>query len=65
MLARLGIVLYWFGCLLAVGWLAIGCLDGCFDHPAGDPTNPLGLGAVIAVVMWLIGCACRYVLAGR
>jgi hypothetical protein len=63
MIARLGIVIYWFGCLLAVAALLGGGYG--FLHPANDPWVPLLWGVAFAVVFWLIGRACLFVLAGR
>ena len=62
MIDRLGNVLYWAACLLAVvaivfgGWaFAVGIL------------NPVGLVMFVGggIVIWLIGRAIRYVLSGR
>ena len=61
LLAKLGVVLYWLGCLLAVVLLIIaGLLLG------GNP-NYQGAAFVggVSVVCWLVGRACMYVLAGR
>ena len=60
MLARLGNVLYWAACLLtlvpllAFGWMA-------FDNGG---IVPFVIGILIAGLIWLVGRACRYVLAG-
>ena len=61
LLAKLGVVLYWLGCSLAVVLLIIaGLLLG------GNPNYP-GAAFVggVGVVCWLVGRACMYVLAGR
>jgi hypothetical protein len=59
MAARLGDVLYWLGCVVATatGGLAAYALT----FPGGEPS----VIAIIAGSIWLLGRACRYVLAGR
>jgi hypothetical protein len=65
---RLGNVLYWTGCILAI----VALIFGAVVH-VNDPSDTsqdcvmlfVVLGAVPAVILWLIGRACRYVLAGR
>jgi hypothetical protein len=64
MIARLGIVLYWFGCLLAVAALIIGGAV-TLNAPPNPAWGPLATGAGVGVVFWLIGRACLFVLAGR
>jgi hypothetical protein len=62
MLARLGDVLYWTGCLLGI--LLVAAAFAYYNIGAIKPFEVallIGLG----VVFWLIGWACRYVLAGR
>ena len=65
MLARLGDVLYWLGCGVAVLFILAGVAMGTSDNNAGADVAPLviyfGGGAIIS---WLIGRACRYVLSG-
>ena len=63
MIARLANVLYWTGCGVAglFGLLAAAILIFATGQ---EKMNALMVGAV-AVVAWLIGRACRYVLAGR
>ena len=63
MLARLGEVVYWAGCGLAVIWIGMG-LYASFDreHPRWEDFALAGGGAVL---IWLIGRATRYVLAGK
>ena len=63
MLARLGHVLYWAGCLLAVPPLILGVMVLADRKP--DAWMGLGFYTVVAVVIWLIGRACKYVLAGK
>ena len=60
MLARLGIVLYWAGCLLAACLL----LSAGALFWNGENWQAVVLIAAVGVVFWLIGRACRYVLAG-
>lgn len=64
MLARLGDVLYWIGCILAVivvVWGAVFCFGG--EH-AGDPYL-FSIVAVAAFSIWVIGRALRYILSGK
>jgi hypothetical protein len=64
MLARLGNVLYWAGCAFAI--LSVGLAVFMALSPgAYNPVSMVVFGAVIGVVLWLMGRACRYVLAGR
>jgi hypothetical protein len=63
-LARLGDVLYWIGCVLAaivVVWGAVFCFAG---DRADDPYL-FSLVAVAAFSIWVIGRACRYILSGK
>ena len=64
MAARIGRVLYWMGCIIAV----LLVLLSFFFAFLAETTNGVvgGLTAFIpyAVVVWLIGRACRYFLAG-
>jgi hypothetical protein len=62
MLARLGEVLYWAGCLLAALLVAAAIAYYNFeDIKLVELLILIGL----AVIVWMIGRACRYVLAGR
>jgi hypothetical protein len=63
MLARLGNVLYWAGCLLAVPLLIFCVIVFVQGTPNDRPA--LGFLTLAAVVIWLIGRACKYVLAGK
>jgi hypothetical protein len=61
--ARLGDVLYWSGCVVA------GCL-ALVAFVAARNANDTGIivgvvFAVSALIAWIVGRACRYVLAGR
>jgi hypothetical protein len=61
MVARLGNVLYWTGCLVVV--LILGALVYAWAAQALELFNvPVLL--IIAVLIWLFGLACRYVLGG-
>jgi hypothetical protein len=63
MLARLGDVLYWAGSGIAV--LCFGLATFLWVTPP-NPDSRTGavIFATVAIVVWLIGRACRYVLAG-
>jgi hypothetical protein len=64
MVARLGNVLYWAGSGIAILLLAIATVSAAWGQ--GDHRwFPVGLFIAVAVVTWLIGRACRYVLSGR
>jgi hypothetical protein len=64
MAARLGIVLYWIGCIGAA-LIAIFVVASLVLDPRPDnwsmATSDLGRGALL----WIIGLALRFVLAGR
>jgi hypothetical protein len=61
MVERLGHVLYWAGCVAAILTIAI----GVFLSWGERHTWEVGVVTfVIAVLFWLIGRACRYVLVG-
>jgi hypothetical protein len=65
MVARLGNVLYWAACVLAVGWLAFWLYAIRMNGGRGD--TGLGLAVTFggAAVIWLIARATRYVLTGK
>lgn len=65
MAARLGDVLYWVGCALAAGCLALFAWLGVDDPRPETRTIAFAVGAGGALMIWLFGRACRYVLAGR
>jgi hypothetical protein len=66
MLARLGDVLYWLGCILAGLTVAAGAfLWFAEGHARKDGIAVVAGFLVFALILWLIGRACRYVLAGR
>jgi hypothetical protein len=62
MLVLLGNVLYWAGCLVAVTLVLTSIFYFNSQH-----IKPLELLVLfgLAVIVWVIGRACRYVLAGR
>ncbi len=62
-LARLGNVLYWAGCGIAI-LILIFAAAMATELESGQKWNALSI-ALMAVVPWLLGRACRYVLAGR
>lgn len=65
MLARLGHVLYWVGCIFAALTIGAGALVWVAEgRVRSDGATVLAGFAVCAVVIWLIGMACRYVLSG-
>jgi len=63
MAERLGFVIYVAGCLTA-GLLAIAAVLVFIFGETGDTKFIAGVGVFFAVVMWLIGRAEKYVLAG-
>jgi membrane protein implicated in regulation of membrane protease activity len=62
MLARLGIVIYWLGWIVA----ALIVLGGfaMLSDPRVDKVGVLIAFSIAAFVVWLIGYAFRYILAG-
>jgi hypothetical protein len=62
MLARVGDVIYWFGCVVAGGILAIGVGDYWFGQ---GRLSVLFSWIALAAILWLVGSAIRYVLTGR
>jgi hypothetical protein len=60
MLARLGNVLYWTGCIAAALWFALGI------HSISLPVAMIDIIALVSptLAFWLIGRALRYVLSG-
>ena len=65
MLERLGDVLYWGACGVALAVLASGALFAVIMFPDSDRWIFAGISAVAAFLVWLVGRSCRYVLAGR
>ena len=64
MAERLGDVLYVLGCVAAGAVIALWLLSA-WQAPDLRGIVVFIFMAVIAVALWLIGKACRYVLAGR
>jgi hypothetical protein len=62
MLARLVDVIYWGGCVLAALWLVY-CLLIMSDD--GYSMQILLIALVGSALIWLVGRAIRYVLAGK
>jgi len=64
MLARLGNVLYWGGCVLAALVLLSGLL--LFEGmSASDTAFYAALTLIASALVWLVGRAAKYVLAGN
>lgn len=63
MAERLGIVLYWTGVIIT-GLLVV-LAAFIFNEPGRDSWILALVFAGAGVVVWLIGRACKYVLAGR
>jgi hypothetical protein len=68
-IARLGNVLYWTACALAFCWFVLSMLavvpSPSGRWPSGEWGLGLGIGLVGGLIIWLIGRAIRYFLAGR
>lgn len=66
MAGRIGNVLYWLGCIVAglITILAVG-MYLAETHNKSEALLVSGFILIFAVAAWLIGRACRYVLAGR
>ena len=62
MLARLGDVIYSFGCIVAAVILGIGVFDYWFGKGG---SVALGSWVVLAAILWAIASAIRYILSGR
>ena len=64
MVARLGDVLYWLGSIIAVVLWALVVVGLVWGTGASDPIGVIFLGG-LGVIAWVVGRACRYVMAGR
>ena len=64
MLARLGQVIYWAAGGLAI-LLLVGAGSSVFLAEGGDRLAAVAVFASAAVLIWLAGRACLYVLAGK
>lgn len=63
MISRLGKVLYWLGCGVAVLLLLLAAV--IVLDPGNDAPFWIGCYIALAVGAWLLGRAARYILAGR
>ena len=62
MVERLGLVIYWIACVAAVAIALAGVVNLVVTmNPDGDLVRSIAL----AVIIYLIGRAARYALAGR
>ena len=64
MVKRLGNVLYWLGCGIAVVWLVV-CVVAIIYDTSINVVMFTTLALIISILIWLIGRACRYVLSGN
>lgn len=62
MIVRLGNAFYWIAIVLAVGWFLWAIR---LTAPSSEWGLGLGIGVVGSLVIWLIGGALRYLMAGR
>jgi hypothetical protein len=65
LLARLGDVLYWTTASLSALIIIVGIPAGLNEVAPDKGWTLIAVFFVIAAVIWLLGRACRYVLAGR
>jgi hypothetical protein len=65
LLARLGDVLYWTTASLSALIIIVGIPAGLNEVAPDKRWTLIAVFFVIAAVIWLLGRACRYVLAGR
>jgi hypothetical protein len=63
MIERLGNVLYWVGCVISGLFLLVAAAGAAFGHGTDRFFNG-AIFAATALVAWIIGRACRYLLAG-
>jgi hypothetical protein len=64
MIGRLGNVLYWAGCGFALVFAVGGLTAAINEKDIVFRLTLLATGIVAALIAWLFGRACRYVLAG-
>jgi hypothetical protein len=63
MIVRPGNVLYWVACAVALAWLSLWLLaTGIAPQP--DWSSGWMVGLIGAAVVWIVGRAVKYVLAG-
>ena len=63
MLERLGDILYWLGCGIAVLFVAMDVASLVWGE--GDRTTTIIFGFLMSVLSWLAGWVLRYILTGR
>jgi hypothetical protein len=64
LLSRLGDVLYWLCCVVALLVFAWGAWSE-FGGTSADGPYLFALASVAAFAIWIIGRACRYILSGK
>ena len=64
MLARLGNVIYWLGCILAVLFCVVMFAIADFNLPNANVWLGVLIIAGYAFGIWLVGLAIRYILGG-
>jgi hypothetical protein len=65
MAGRIGNVLYWLGCIVAGLSVLVGVAAYVEEHNKSGGLFVTGFFIVVALVVWLVGRACRYVLSGH
>lgn len=68
MLARLGIVLYWAGCVVAGLCLALVLVNlvvGILGGWEAEALFHILVFLLLALIAWIVGLTLRYILAGR
>ena len=65
MLARLGQVLYWVCCGIAVLMLLYGLLGFTYLNMQDAIFGSVIPAIIVALIFWLAGRAARYILAGK
>ena len=63
MIERLGNALYWTGCIISGLFLLAAAAGAVFVGHGPDRVFTIGTFLAIALIAWIIGAACRYVLA--
>jgi hypothetical protein len=63
MTERLGNALYWTSCIISGLFLLAAAAGAVFGH-GPDRVFAIAIFAASALVAWIIGRACRYMLAG-
>lgn len=65
MAARMGRVLYWMGCIIAVLLVLLSVFFALLAETNNGVVGALTAFIPYAVLAWVIGRACRYFLAGE